>query len=253
MSRVIAVACQKGGVGKTSTAVNLAAALGRAGRRVLVVDLDAQANATEHFGLEPASLKATVYDALLGGLDFGAIVCDTSAAGVKLAPANEHLAAAELELSGRRDRAGALKAALSGTVKAFDWTFIDCGPSLGLLTVNAFAAAGAVLVPLQCEHFALKALARLLDTIEQARAEVNPQLELLGVVATQFDSRRILDREVFGQLKRSGVKVFKAIIRQNVSLAEAPISGRDIFTYAPGSTGAEDYAALARELMRERP
>jgi len=248
MGRILAIANHKGGVGKTTTTINLGAALQRAHRSVLLVDLDPQANLTYSLGFtEP--LMPSVYDALKDE----ATLRETFRRqfGLTLAPANLDLSAAELELSGVAGRELLLRELLEPVQAVFDYILIDCPPSLGLLTLNAFTAAEGVLIPLQTEYLALQGLTKLAGVIDMVRKRLNAKLQVTGVLPTQFDKRKILHREVVEAIYgHFGEKVFQTAIRDNVALAEAPSSGQDIFTYSDVSNGAQDYAQLAVELQQ---
>ena len=264
--RSIAVMNQKGGVGKTTTTVNLAAALAAAGQRVMVVDLDPQAHATFHFGLEPTPDDLTVYDLLIGDVTLAEVrheVRATSEATLKLVGSHLDLAAAELELTGVIGRETILHNKLAADPEPFDYLLIDCPPSLGILTINALVAVDEVLIPLQPHFLALHGLSRLLETIGLISERINGRLRLTGVVLCMYDAGTRLAAEVsqdveafFEQSRGTGLpwseaKTFAARIRRNIRLAEAPSFGQSIFEYAPKSHGAEDYLALADELAGE--
>jgi chromosome partitioning protein len=246
---MLACANQKGGVGKTTTVVNLAAYLAEDGRRVLVVDLDPQANATSGLGAERAGPGASVYDALLGGADLPSLIVPTDTPGLSLVPSSIALAGAEVELASVPQRERRLSRVIGAVCADFDAIFIDCPPSLGLLTVNALTAADAVLIPLQCEYYALEGLSQLIATIHLVRDHLNPALDVRGVVLTMFDSRTNLSAEVAAEVRSHlGSAVFNAVVPRSVRLAEAPSHGRPITRYAPDSRGARAYRALATEL-----
>lgn len=245
--RRIALVNQKGGVGKTTTTVNLAAALSELGRRVLVVDLDPQANATVHFGLRPAELKLTTYSLLVGGLPAREVIRQVSP-NLFLVPSNLDLAGAEMELSTAIGRELVLRDALQEATD-FDFVLVDCPPSLGVLNVNGLVFVQEVFIPLQCEFFALHGLSLLVRTIDIVRRRLNPALAITGVIPTMYDGRKGLSRETIAEIERHfGPKVFRSRIRTNVRLAEAPSHGRSILDYAPDSYGTEDFRALAREV-----
>lgn len=248
--KIIAFINQKGGVGKTTTAHNAGAALARAGRRVLLVDLDAQSSLTAGCGVEPGELEKTVYDVLDGKTTFQEIITPVQGVqGLALAPAGIDLAQADLAFAGRIGRENLLKKALSALTE-YDYVFLDCPPNLGLITLNALVAANSLLIPVQTEFHAMRGLELLQDTIALVR-DLNPALSVLGIVATFYDKRKVLNREVYNELRRVFPEIlFESRIRDGVSLAEAPSRGQDIFTYKPGSPAAEDYENLARELER---
>ena len=251
MGQTIACANQKGGVGKTTTVVNLAAYLALAGDRVLVVDLDPQGNATSGFGIERGGPEATLYDVVLGDVPLMDVVRPTAIQGCWIAPASVSLAGAEVELAGVDQRERRVARNLDGAVDAFDYVLLDCPPSLGLLTVNALTAANSVLIPTQCEYYALEGLSSLMQTIEQIRTSINPELEIEGLLRTMFDPRNNLANEVSAQLiEHFGDKVFRTIIPRNVRLAEAPSFGKPALFHDKESRGALAYLALAGEMIR---
>ncbi len=254
MSRTIAIANQKGGVGKTTTSVNLAAALGSLGKRVLLVDLDPQGNATMGSGIDKYELELSVLDVLLEGAAVSQVMQPASAPGVQVLPSNADLTAAEVELMSMDERESKLRHSLAGISGDFDYILIDCPPSLNLLTLNAFVAADSVLVPIQCEYYALEGLSALLDTIEGVRDAVNPDLVVEGLLRTMFDGRNNLGVEVSNQLvEHFDDQVFRTIVPRNVRLAEAPSHGLSIVEYDRSSRGAVAYLALAGEIERQHP
>lgn len=245
--RTIALANQKGGVGKTTTAVNLASGLARLGRRVLLIDLDPQANATVSFGLLPHTLQKTSYALLMGKLGPEEAMIDVEP-GLRLIPSNLDLAGAELELSTMIGRDQVLRDQM-GATRDFDFVILDLPPSLGLISLNGFTYVREVVVPLQCEFLALHGISLLVRTLGLVRKRLNPDLHVGGVVACMYDARRALSRETFDHIvQHFGERVYKTKIRSNVRLAEAPSHGKSIFAYAPDSHGAEDYMSLAREV-----
>lgn len=247
---MIAVANQKGGVGKTTTAVNLGAWLARLGKRVLLVDGDPQGNSTSGVGINKKELEASLYDALIDGKPIEAVVLPTCVEGLEVVPANIDLAGAEIELVPEMARETKLKRALAPVVERYDYILIDCPPSLGLLTINALVAAESVLIPIQCEYYALEGLSLLLDTINLVRANLNPGLRLEGVVLTMFDGRTNLSIQVAEEVKRHfRDKVFRSVVPRNVRLSEAPSHGLPIFLYDARSKGSEAYEELAQEVM----
>ncbi|MCK6459789.1 MAG: AAA family ATPase [Planctomycetes bacterium] len=250
--RVIAVFNHKGGVGKTTTVANLGAGLARRGRRVLLVDIDPQACLSVHFGLNPESTERTIYDVLCRDLQFADAVRELEGPTLLGVPSHLDLAGAELELATTMGRERLLRDALERYLDAhrdIDYVFFDCPPSLGILTVNALAAADEVFVPLQTEFLALRGVGKLVDVVTLVRRRLNPAVRITGILPTLSRTGTLLAREVQEEIARHfGSKVFKTRIRSNVKLAEAPSHGKSIFAYAPGSAGAEDYAALAGEV-----
>ena len=251
MGQTIACANQKGGVGKTTTVVNVAAYLAAEGEHVLVVDLDPQGNATSGLGVDRAPEGRSVYDALMGDVELSALVVETAIPNLRMVPSSIALAGAEVELADLPQRERRLSALLETVAGAYDYLFIDCPPSLGLLTVNALTAAESVLIPMQCEYYALEGLSQLIATIHLVRDHLNPGLAVKGVVLTMFDSRTNLSTEVAQEVRRHlGSAVFDAVIPRSVRLAEAPSYGKPAATYAPDSRGAIAYYELAAELRR---
>jgi chromosome partitioning protein len=252
MARIIAIANQKGGVGKTTTAVNLAASLARAPKRVLLADLDPQGNATMGSGVDKRELGASITEALLGEAQARQVIvrCED---GYDLLPGNIDLTAAEIQLMDMAGREQKLKQALQAVRDDYDFIIIDCPPSLSLLTLNALTASDSVLVPMQCEYYALEGLSALLDTIEALKGRVNPSLEIEGVLRTMFDVRNNLANAVSAELTNHfGELVFRTIIPRNVRLAEAPSHGQSIIGYDKSSRGGVAYLGLAGELLRRQ-
>ena len=249
MSRIFCIANQKGGVGKTTTTVNLAAGLARIGRRVLLVDLDPQGNATMGSGIDKRTLESTVYDVLLESATIAEARRPSPKGGYDVLGANRELAGAEVELVGldRRDRR--LRAALALVDADYDFVLVDCPPSLSLLTLNGLAGAHGVIVPMQCEYFALEGLSDLVNTIKQVHANINPQLEVIGILRVMFDARITLQAQVSDQLKAHfGDRVFDTVVPRNVRLAEAPSYGVPGVVFDPASKGALAFIEFAREL-----
>lgn len=249
MTRIIALANQKGGVGKTTTAINLGASLAACDRRVLLVDLDPQANATSGLGL-PKNEAKSMYPVLVDGLPLREIIQPTEIPTLFVAPSSVDLVAAELELGGLEGREFYLRRALEGATGDFDYVLIDSPPSLGLLTINGLTAADSVLVPMQCEYFAIEGVAQLLNTIERVQASLNPDLEIEGLALTMYDERINLSRQVAEEVRNHfGEKVYRTVIPRNVRLAEAPSFGKPIILYDIRSRGSEAYVSLAREVI----
>jgi len=251
MSRVYAIANQKGGVGKTTTAVNLGAYLAAAGQRVLLVDVDPQGNATSSLGVDRRSLSLSMYDVLLDGVPAEQAVLATKQVLLDLLPSTSALAGAEVELVGLTGREHRLGEVLEPVVGQYDYVFVDCPPSLGLLTVNALTAArDGVLIPVQCEYLALEGLGHLLNTILRVRDHLNPRLTIAGVVLTMYDARTNLSKQVVDEVRRYfPAHVFRIVIPRSIRLSEAPSYAETILRYAPGSIGASAYEALAREFL----
>ncbi|KPP96739.1 ParA family protein [Marinobacter sp. HL-58] len=251
MARVIAVTNQKGGVGKTTTCVNLAASLAATKRRVLLVDMDPQGNATMGSGVDKNDLKRSGYDMLTKRATAAEVIFRAEASGFDILPANGDLTAAEVELMNEIGREHRLRLALNKVRENYDYILIDCPPSLSLLTVNALSAADTVLIPMQCEYYALEGLAALMNTVEQIQETVNPDLQVEGILRTMYDPRNSLTLDVSGQLTEFfGDKVYKAVIPRNVRLAEAPSYGMPALKYDRASKGAIAYLALAGEMVR---
>ena len=250
MPRIIAVVNQKGGVGKTTTTINLAAALTLKGKKVLLIDMDPQGNAATGLGVPRASRETTIYDVLVDGVAMSDATLETSVPGLKLIPSHVDLAGAELEIGDRAGRTTILRDAINEVSSHYDYVLIDCPPSLNLLTVNALSASRSVLVPLQCEFFALEGLSQLLQTIEMAKARINPDLVIDGVMLTMYDPRNRLSAQVAADVRKHlGRAVFQTIIPRNVRIAEAPSFGKPVLMYDPHCTGSKAYKALATEML----
>lgn len=251
-TRIIAVANQKGGVGKTTTVVNLSACLAEQGKKVLVVDADAQGNTTSGLGLEKNQIENTLYNVLLGEISATEAVQETIADNVELIPSNMNLSGAEIELVGLDNREYIMKECLENIKDDYDFVMIDCPPSLGLVTLNALTAADTVLVPVQCEYFALEGMEQLFHTINLVQSRLNPDLEVEGVVFTMYDSRTNLSLEVVEEVKKVlKPSMYSAIVPRNVRLGEAPSYGLPITIYDPRSKGAESYRALAEQVINK--
>lgn len=247
----LAVVNQKGGVGKSTTAVNLSAALGEAGRRVLLVDLDPQGNATSGFGLNKNQRQQCVYDALLADADIASLIEPVEVEHVFVVPATIQLAGAEIELVSALSRETRLKTILDEVRNEFDFVVIDCPPSLGLLTINALTAADGLVIPIQCEYYALEGLSKLLDSVRLVKTHLNPALEVFGVVMTMYDTRTRLAHQVVEEVRDFfGEKVFDSLIPRTVRLSEAPSFGQPVTLYDPSGKGAAAYRSLAEEVMQ---
>lgn len=249
--RIIVVMNQKGGVGKTTTAVNLAASLGRSKYRVLLVDIDPQGNATSGLGFNKGEADQTVYDVLLSGTPAEDASSKTDTANVWLLPSTIQLAGAEIELVNTEDREHKLQQALQPVKDKYDFLVIDCPPSLGLLTINAMVAGTEMLIPIQCEYYALEGVSKLMDSIKRIQAHLNPDLKTLGIVMTMYDSRTSLSKQVLKEVHSYfDDLVFKTVIHRSVRLSEAPSYGQPVIEYAPMSKGAKAYRNLAKEVIK---
>jgi chromosome partitioning protein len=250
MVKILAITNQKGGVGKTTTTINLAASLSMAGRRVLLIDLDPQGNATMGSGIDKRKLSATVYQALLGEALLSDVRQRSSTGNYDVIPANRELAGAEVEMVALEQRETRLKDALASVESEYDFILIDCPPALNLLTVNGLVAAHAVMIPMQCEYYALEGLSDLVNTVKKVRANLNPNLEIEGLLRTMYDPRNTLGQQVSDQLQQHfGEKVYRTVIPRNVRLAEAPSYGMPVLSYDRQSKGALAYLALAGEIL----
>ena len=252
MGRTIAIVNQKGGVGKTTSAVNLAACVGAHGYRVLLCDIDPQGNATSGLGVNKRDVQKSTYDMLIGEASAEEIRLPTGFAGLDLLPANINLAGAELEISMLDNRETRLRRAIAPLKADYDFIFLDCPPSLGLITLNALCAVDTVLVPIQCEYYALEGLSQLMGTIRQIKRRYNPLLELEGVLLTMYDGRLNLTQQVVSEVKRFfPQKVYASVIPRNVRLSEAPSYGQPVWYYDKSSRGAQAYDALAQEFLKK--
>jgi len=250
MGRVIAIASQKGGVGKTTTAINLSACIAQESRRVLLIDVDPQGNASSGLGINGNDQRTTLYEALLGQAEMRQAIMPTALANLDLVPAGQRLSGAEVELVGMMAREGRLKNALAQIRQEYDFVFLDCPPSLGLVTVNALTASDSVLIPLQCEYLALEGLTSLISAIRLVQDNLNPSLRIEGVLLTMFDARLNLSQQVADEARKFfAERVYKTVIPRNVKLSEAPSFGKPIVLYDPHSTGADRYRDLAREVI----
>ncbi len=250
MSKIIAIANQKGGVGKTTTAVNLSSCLAYKNKRVLVIDIDPQGNTTSGLGIDKKNISKSIYDVLINDEDIINTLTNTAIEHLKLSPSNIQLAGAEVELVSVMSRETRLKSSISKISGDYDYIIIDCPPSLGLLTLNALTAANTILVPIQCEYYALEGLSQLMNTVKLVQRHLNPQLDVEGVVLTMFDARTNLSIQVVDEVKKYfRNKVYRTVIPRNVRLSEAPSYGLPIILYDPKSKGAECYLELAEEVI----
>ena len=252
MGRIIAIANQKGGVGKTTTSINLAAALAELGKKVLLIDTDPQGNATSGFGIEKNELENTIYELILEECGIKDCIIENVIENVSVIPANVNLAAAEIELIGVERKEFILKNAVDYVNDKYDFIIIDCPPSLNMLTINSMTTADSILVPIQCEYYALEGLSQLIHTINLVKERLNPDLEMEGVVFTMYDSRTNLSMQVVENVKSNlNQYIFNTLIPRNIRLAEAPSFGMPIIKYDPKSSGADAYMSLAKELINK--
>jgi len=250
MGNIIAVANQKGGVGKTTTAINLAACLGAAEKRTLLVDFDPQGNSTSGVGIDREQCTPSVYDALIKALPATQVIMSNVVEGVDVMPSNRDLSGAEVELVPLEERERCLQQVLMQVVASYDYLLIDCPPSLGLLTINALTAAHSVLLPLQCEYYALEGVGRLLSVVQLVRQKLNPSLAIEGVLLTMYDNRTLLTRRIEEEARRYfGPTVYQTVIPRNIKLGEAPSHGQPIIHYDIGSSGADAYLRLTKEVL----
>ena len=255
MGKIIALANQKGGVGKTTTAINLAASLATLEKKVLLIDADPQANASSGLGVDIREVDNTIYECLIGKCDAQDAVCATEVEGLDLISSHIDLVGAEIEMLNLSNRENIMKEMIAPFKEKYDFILIDCSPSLGLITVNSLTAAGSVIIPVQCEYFALEGISKLLNTIKLIKQKLNPKLDIEGFLLTMYDSRLRLSNQVLDEVRRHFQElVFNTVIQRNVRLSEAPSHGLPVILYDADSRGAQNYLALAQEiLMRNRP
>ncbi|MAO64527.1 MAG: chromosome partitioning protein ParA [Balneola sp.] len=252
MGKVISIANQKGGVGKTTTAINLAASLAAVEHPTLVIDIDPQSNTTSGLGIDTKTVTNSVYEIMIGSTDIEETIRQTELDFLDLVPSHINLVGAEIEMIDREERERILKKAIESVRDKYDFVIIDCPPSLGLLTINALTASDSIVIPVQCEYFALEGLGQLLNTIKIVRQHLNPELDIEGVLLTMYDTRTRLSNQVAEEVKRYfDERVFKAVIARNIRLAEAPSFGKPALLYDSTSVGAKNYLALAREIIKK--
>lgn len=252
MSKIIALANQKGGVGKTTTSMNLAASLATYEKRVLLIDADSQANASSGLGVDLSKVDCSIYECLINGADVHEAIYTTDIDRLDIIPSNINLVGAEVEMLNFEHREYLLKKILRSLDKEYDYILIDCSPSLGLITVNALTAANSVIIPVQCEYFALEGISKLLNTIKIVKKKLNPELEIEGFLLTMYDSRLRLANQIYDEVKRHFQElVFKTVIQRNVKLSEAPSHGLPAILYDADSTGAKNHLALAKEIIKK--
>ena len=252
MGKVISIANQKGGVGKTTTAINLAASLAAVEHPTLVIDIDPQSNTTSGLGIDTKTVTNSVYEIMIGSTDIDDTIRQTELDFLDLVPSHINLVGAEIEMIDREERERILKKAIESVRDKYDFVIIDCPPSLGLLTINALTASNSIVIPVQCEYFALEGLGQLLNTIKIVRQHLNPNLDIEGVLLTMYDTRTRLSNQVAEEVKRYfDDRVFKAVIARNIRLAEAPSFGKPALLYDSTSVGAKNYLALAREIIKK--
>ena len=252
MAKIIALANQKGGVGKTTTAMNLAASLATLEKRVLLVDADSQANASSGLGVDLSKVECSVYDVVINGADIHDAIYTTDIERLDVVPSSINLAGAEVELFNVPERDYVFKKMLASADREYDYILIDCSPSLGIVTVNALAAAHAVIIPVQCEYFALEGISKLLNTIKIVKRKLNPGLEIEGFLLTMYDSRLRLANQIYDEVKRHFQElVFKTVIQRNVKLSESPSHGLPVILYDADSTGSKNHLSLAKEIINK--
>jgi chromosome partitioning protein len=252
MGKVIAIANQKGGVGKTTTAINLAASLAAIEHATLIIDIDPQSNSTSGLGIDTNTLTNSIYEIMIGSAELNESIRQTDLDFLDLVPAHINLVGAEIEMIDRKERERILKKAVADAKQCYDFVIIDCPPSLGLLTINALTASDSILIPVQCEYFALEGLGQLLNTIKIVRQHLNPKLDIEGVLLTMYDTRTRLSNQVTEEVKRYfDDRVFKSVIARNVRLAEAPSFGKPALLYDSMSIGAKNYLSLADEIIKK--